>query len=762
MEILLTPVRELWFDEEMYSGGYGCRVHPDYEDKVTLSDYGTITIKGICPRLGIGEEFRVTIKEEQNSKYKGTYIIEKISQDKPLTVDKQRIFLKSILSESQAENILTFYNNGEDIVGMIEDGSFDYASIKGLGEKTFEKLREKVLNNIELGELLIFLDKYKIKYNQISKLVKKYRNPQIVISKIEENPYLLTKEKGIGFETADAIAKALGYSMTSPLRIGSCVEYVISKENANGHSWIERRPLLNKCIELLRIDKSIIDEVIESCPDGIVCVNKRYSKKSIYDAEDYIARRLFTFKMQSKELFSKEHVDKFIEDYSSENNVELEENQKKFFYDFNSRNISFLVGGGGMGKSWLVQILTKFIQPKNLRIALLAPTGKASKVLGNYVKMEASTIHRKIRSFDEDEEAEGEIWEDVIIVDESSMCDVIIMQKLLLAIKNPAAKIIFIGDDFQLPSVGVGNFLYDSLNCGVLEISKLKKVFRQADGGILNVSTDIREGKPFLSDADEGRKVFGKDCVFWLTHSDYVRDGVLTNFKKVADKFDQTEIAVLTPTKKGKLGTVSLNKDLQKIANPKSTKKKEKIIGKKDQIIFRVGDLVMNTTNTYDMETVDGKSVDVFNGDTGIIIDIDEEAKAFVIDFDGFKVKFKFSTILNYIVHAWAITIHKSQGSQYKVTIVIADHSMSYQLNANLLYTAMSRAKQFMLVLGQAKTINAAMKKFANMERRSFLQERYAEYAGTYQPKPEIVSRETIEEKPRETVSEDFVYEDFD
>jgi RecD/TraA family predicted helicase len=426
--------------------------------------------------------------------------------------------------------------------------------------------------------------------------------------------------------------------------------------------------------------------------------------------------------VSAKKVFETEEIETFLNEYCEENKIELEENQRQFFHDWNENAIMLLIGGGGMGKSWLQRILLELIAKRNYRTALLAPTGKASKVMTNYTGQQASTIHRKTGVFGEGEEGSKEITEDVIIVDESSMCDVFILAKFFKAVTNENARILFVGDDFQLASVGVGNFLYDVINSHCVKVSKLKKVFRQATGGILNVATDVREGKQFLNDNAEGRIVFGKDAVFWLTDSEYVRDGVLTNYKKVIERFNQDDVVILSPTNKGKLGTVELNKAIQKIANPASSRKKEKAVGAKGyETIFRVGDAVMNTVNTYGVETVAGGKADVFNGDTGKIVDIDDTDKAFVVEFDGIQVKMKFGTILTNLVHSWVTTIHKSQGSQYKVVIVILDKSATYQLNANLIYTALSRATDFLLVLGQASTINNGMKKFANMERRSFL-----------------------------------------
>lgn len=376
IEIKVTPVRELFFNEDNFFGIYGCEVSPDYINQVKINKWGNISIKGSIPRLSIGEEYTVILKEDSNNKYQGSYIIESIKTDRPRTKEEQRRFLEAILTPNQIENIYDVYSEDDDIVGMIEDGAFDYAKVKGLGQKTFEKMKEKVLNNLDMSELLVFLAKHDIKYNMVSKLVKEYENPQIVIDKITTNPYILTEVKGIGFKRADAIAKAMKYSMTSPHRIKSCIFYCISQENTSGHSWIDYKSLLNKAIDLLNINKNYIEEILEQGIEGIVNVGERYTTKAVYSAEKYVAMKMVQFKTQSKKVFETEELDRMIDEYCEENGVELEENQRQFFHDWNENAILMLVGGGGVGKSWLQNILLKFIDKKHLSVALLAPTGK--------------------------------------------------------------------------------------------------------------------------------------------------------------------------------------------------------------------------------------------------------------------------------------------------------------------------------------------------------------------------------------------------
>lgn len=350
IEIKAKPTKCLFFNEDDFFGIYGFDVNPDDRHKIKMNKWGNISIKGSMPKLNMNEEYELTIKEDTGSKYAGSYILEAIKQNRPTTIAEQRTFLETILTPTQVNNIYEVYGEDQDVVGMIERGEFDFSKVKGIGDKTFEKLQKKIMDNLDMSEVLTFLSKYGIKYNVISKLVKEYKNPQIVIEKIESNPYILTEIKGIGFKRADAIAKAMKYSMTSPHRIESCLRYCIVEENQNGHSWIEYKQLLNKAIDLLSINKSYIEDVLNSNPKGIVRVDSRYTTNGVYDSEKYVAMKMVQYKTNSKKLFSTEELEAFLDEYCAKNNVELEENQRQFFHDWNENAILMLIGGGGMGR----------------------------------------------------------------------------------------------------------------------------------------------------------------------------------------------------------------------------------------------------------------------------------------------------------------------------------------------------------------------------------------------------------------------------
>lgn len=723
IKFTVIPQQEMWADEKSYRRIYRCRVAQEDELLIKLNKYGNISIVGTMPKLDLNEEYIVEAVEDVNNKYPATYIVESIRRKNNI-MDKanQKNFLRTILTENQIKNIYEVYSEDDNIIEMIQNGTFDYKKVKGLGEKTFEKLKQKIMDNVDISEALAYFGRYDISYNTIVRLVTEYKSPQLLIEKVEENPYLLTEVKGIGFKKADSIAKAIGYDLKSPKRIEAALEYVIQEEGNNGNSWISYDDLVNAATELLAINSMYITEFINNGEfKNIVNIDGMFALKSVYETEKFIMNKLVEFSQKKEKVFETETLDKMIDEYCQQNGVTLEENQRKFFHDWNENNILLLIGYGGTGKSWVQSILLKFLREKGLRITLLAPTGKASKVMSGYTGMPASTIHRRIGVYSDEVDGDKFIDEDVIIVDETSMCDIFIIAKLFKAIVNPNARILFVGDDFQLPSVGIGNFLHDVINSGLIKVSRLTKVFRQKDGGIRNVSDDVRKGNRFLTNDMTGNVTFGKDCFFTLINKEQMKDKLIKSYQNVLKRYNVEDVVILTPTNKGSLGTVELNKAIQQLVNPPSPLKKEKVFGRENPIIYRVGDLVMNRVNTYQVETVDGGVADIFNGDTGKIVDIDEKDKALVIDFEGIVIKMPFSDVLESIMHSWCITIHKSQGSQYKVAFVIADRSMLWQLNANLLYTGFSRAKEYMMVLTQPATINRAMTKFANMERRSFL-----------------------------------------
>ncbi|GED72536.1 hypothetical protein BRE01_62380 [Brevibacillus reuszeri] len=361
------------------------------------------------------------------------------------------------------------------------------------------------------------------------------------------------------------------------------------------------------------------------------------------------------------------------------------------------------------------RLLINLLRQLDITYRFLSPTGKAAKILSNYIDEEATTIHRAIGL-----NLKGEITEEFVIVDEASMLGVVLASRLLRNCTHPNVRILFVGDPFQLPSVDAGCLLHDIISSKQIPVTELNQVFRQEEGGILDIATKIREGTQFIESDFTGHVLFGSDLDFYSVPQEKMVGGYRYGFNKQLEKYNPDDIMVLSSTKKGGLGTISINNVLQEVVNPKCESKNEHEYG--TGIFYRVGDSIINTKNLYDTETVDGEKTNVVNGDLGKIIEIDSENNKMVIDYGFAKVPIGFND-LDTILHSYCITIHKSQGSAANAVVVVFDKSHTYQLNANLIYTAITRAREHVFMLCQANVINRAVKKVANMQRNTFLWE---------------------------------------
>lgn len=375
------------------------------------------------------------------------------------------------------------------------------------------------------------------------------------------------------------------------------------------------------------------------------------------------------------------------------------------------------------------KLMLQYAKETGQSIVFLAPTGRARKKLAEYTGHTAHTIHSFVGSM------LSEIKYNIYFVDESSMVDVVLAMKLLSVVPENS-KIVFAGDDSQIPSVAYGNFLYDCLNNNTTFVNKYTKIFRQNEGGILDIVTKIRQGISFIPNIFRERKVFGKDCVVDLRRPESgqdITDQAVKAYQNVlaTNKYKIDDIVILSPTKKGKKGTTTVNNKIQSIVNPNDgTLEEFESVTNGIDVIFREGDLVMNQKNHKELQTYiqignvfaeDASSISIVNGDIGTIVGIVNQ-RDFYVEFDEGIVQFKKSDFTNgMIIHGWCITGHKSQGSEYKVVICMVDSSSSFQMNGNLLYTMGSRAKELLLFLGDSVTINRALKKFENLERETNL-----------------------------------------
>lgn len=741
---VIIPKRLVFENTETDYRMYGCDLHQSDEEIETHPIYGTFTLKGSMMELSIGERYEVEIQNQSTPQYPASYFLKKMKYELPSDKDLQREFLLALLTENQVNNIYDFYSNDEDLLKMIQKDEFDYESIKGLGESSYKKIRERVLAQAIMSELIAFLAPYGVTINMTKKIFKFYNeDPKLAIKRISENPYELVKVKGIGFKRADSVGLNLGIEKTSPHRINSSFTSII-EDGAfkKGDTWIPEDELVKNASALLGINKSHIKKQIEEKTYGeygIFEIDHKFTMRYAYDDEASIAWKIENSITAPIRYFTDEEITEFLDNYEKETGFILEEMQRQFFFNWNNSTISFLIGSAGMGKSALMDILVKLLETKFLSRALMTPTGKSSKVLTNYVGEKASTIHRAIGLQDSTQNKPSkDIRESQVIVDEVSMADSRLIKLMFQAIDINQTKVLFVGDDYQLPSVGVGNFLYDCINSGKVTVTKLQKVFRQDEGGILDVATKVRRGEQFIGYDDIGRNVLGKDCVVDVVNQASMQDATVFYYESLLDKgYTPEDIMILSTKKMGSVGTFNMNRELQEIANPYSSSKNQIEVKNIDgeEFILREGDLIMNTVNTYDRKiygtnfepqmspSYESLTGDLFNGDTGKILKIDEKKKVVYAEFDGIIFELKVNEMRKNILHSYCITIHKSQGDSAKVGILLIDKSSTFQLNANLIYTGVTRAKNYLLILGQTEAMINGGKKFLNMKRRSFLGE---------------------------------------
>lgn len=728
IRVKIVPNRELFRDDDTGFKIYSADVR-EADGEVEYNNYGNISVKGDnLPDFNIGSLYDIDIAKNPRDKYKGSYSMVKSHYVKPQTAEEQWKFLSMIVTENQYVSISRAYSAEEDkIIDIITNDEFDYERVDGYGEITYSSLKEKVKLNMDVSEALAYFSEYEVSYNLVKRLVSKYGSAEVAIKEVEKNPYSIVEKDGFGFIMADELAMKLGIPKDSPHRIRTCMEYVLDEISSNGDIWLNRKKLYNKMKKLLKIKRLEIEAVMDEENENVFCYDDRYATMRNARNEMRLAFMLSKKILKEEPLLSNHEYDPdgFIERFEDKNKVTLSDQQREFLYDINKTNLMFLIGNAGSGKSFLQKVVIDIAEELDLSYALLAPTGKASRVLKNYTGREAYTIHKKI-GFGGFEEVES-IPEDIILVDEASMADINIATKLMSVVKD-GKLVIFIGDDAQIPSVGEGNFLYDCINFDKTPMVKLDKIFRQKESGMLDAITKTRKGRAFLNTTTVNNQRLGNNFEFRHMMKEQIVDNLLESYEKMLSSGHTVEeIGVLTPTNIGDVGTIEINRQIQERVNPQGGTylKDEHTFGNKgNERTLRVGDYVMNTENMYDATVTNkAETINVFNGECGTIIAVNENSKEIIVDFEGNHVLFSFSEAMKKLSHAWAISIHKSQGSQYKIVLIVVDSSATYQLNLNLLYTAMSRAQDYLGVFGQARTYNRALHKLASFSRNSFLNE---------------------------------------
>ena len=680
------------------------------------SDMHTVCV-GKFIQISEGTHLKLEGNYVTNPKYGEQFQVESFETLYPTSKEGIRKYLGSGLIKGvgpvTAKAIVDKFK--EDTLNIIEFAPRELVNVKGISKKKAEMIGEAFRELKHLQNTVIFLQGYGMTVNMAIKIYEVYQNSTIEI--IKENPYRLIEDvEGIGFATADKIARTLGLDAHSEFRIRAGILYTLSDASEkNGHTYLPKEDLFKNVTKLLDIEESpsfkkvledlIFDKVIINTfifPHDAVMLAKYYHyEKSVAEKLALLCCSLINTEFD---------VNEEISTFEQANNIKFHPDQKKAIINAINSGVSIITGGPGTGKTTIVKCIITLLEAQRKRILLTAPTGRASKKLSEATEREAKTIHRALQVdyrtkhfvFNE----QNPLPYNVIIVDEVSMVDVQLMYNLLKAVARDT-KLIFVGDKDQLPSVGAGNVLEDMITSEVIKVSELTQIFRQSENSlIISNAHKINEGEmPEIDNKSQDFFFESKTELEDIKNS--IVDMVTTRIPKF-NGIDSIKIQVLAPLKAGICGIENLNRELQAKLNPAKKFRNELIVG---QTIFREGDKIMQTSNNYDIEwtrqvglyTENGAGV--FNGDIGYIHSINPQTGEVVIWFEDGRESTYPRTELSQLSLAYAITIHKSQGSEFDVVIIPAIAGPSLILNRNLIYTAVTRAKKMVVIVGEKKNL---------------------------------------------------------
>lgn len=712
----------------LYSGSNGFRLQAfspiHYKENLHVhEEYGTITVRGILPDFELGNTYTLLVDYEYNGgyhnyNYQGIHTAPKDTSS--LSENSSFLFLKEVLSEELANRLLDTY---PDIINrIVNEIEVDLSKLSGIRESTYVKIKNKVLNNFPYFDLIVEFADSGISLKNIVKLFNKYGSCAEAIKNIYLDPYrVLYSLDRVGFKTADKIVTSKFPDMIDCKdRCRAAIEFVMNQNETNGNSWINLRELYENVDKIAKEAMEYFFNILEN--DETLVFNSNsdivYSKRAL-GCEIRIANMIKNLITNSESLGINYYK------YNKVGDIILTDEQMKILELVNNNNISILAGVGGSGKSFSVQALINMLEDNNISYKLMTPTGKSSKVLRQYINREVTTIHKALE-YDTtrgkfERRSSNPFYEDVIIIDEFSMIDIYLLESILQSVEVGRTRILFIGDPFQIPSVRVGNIAFDMISSKIIPTAKLTKVFRYNEGGLSYVATKVRNGEKYIEESEctQGFKSFGinEDYVFINIEQEQTNNLIEQLIEElILNGQSIDDLMILTSYNKGDYGIHSINKIVQNFINP--NKEGIKVKRFNEEIEFRVGDKVMQTSNYYKCKTIDGYELPVFNGDIGTIIEIKDNK--IIIKFDD--IDFVFSKAdFNQLELAYAITIHKSQGSAANNVILVTPKAHKGFLNRNLLYVAVSRAKKQLWHIGSIDVLNSTLKKSANFNRNTSL-----------------------------------------
>lgn len=701
--------------------------------ELSISDAELITIVGIMPYISAGETVKALGQWQNHANFGRQFKVEYYEKQLPANESSMLKYLSSRaikgIGPASARKIIDRF--GEETFDVLENHPDWLTEIPGISKKKAEAISEEFRRQFGVRSVMMFCRDYFGPATAL-RIYKKWGGSAVDI--IKENPYSLCDDiYGIGFERADKIAASLGVDKNSLYRIKAGIKYLLTfNASRNGHVFIPESGLISLTVRMLDITADMAEDALNKlCDENNVKRVKRGGINVIYannyyEAEIYTAQKLGLLDKLCPKL-DIDDIDRFISMIELESGISYAAMQKKAITSAVNNGVMVLTGGPGTGKTTVIKAVLRVFDRLDTEIALTAPTGRAAKRMSEATAREAKTIHRLLEM-----EYADDVWprfkrnenntldERVVIIDEASMVDISLIASLLKAIK-PGARLILIGDSDQLPSVGAGNVLYDIIASGKFKTVRLTEIFRQASQSLIITNAHaINTGEyPELNNKDT-------DFFFLPRENDNniartVADLCLNRLPKSYGEKIKSDIQIITPSRKGGAGTAVLNNMLQKALNPESPKKREKKI---HDVILREGDKVMQIKNNYNItwqkDETDG--IGIFNGDIGIITQIDYEEETVKINFDERAAVYEFN-MLDELELAYAITVHKSQGSEYPVVIIPIYRFAPQLMTRNLLYTAVTRAQEMVIMVGRRDIVSAMVDNNRRAKRYSGLSE---------------------------------------
>ncbi len=672
-------------------------------------DKDKVSAVGIMPFVGAGERVRLTGEWVEHPDYGKQLKVSGCETIRPSTKSGIEKYLASGLIKGigPATAKLIVQHFGVQALDILESEPERLKEISGIGPKRAANIAESFQEQMEMRNTMMFLQNYDISPSLALKIYRKFGDRTQEIMK--KNPYRLVDEiSGIGFKTADKLASAIGIASDSPFRMESGIKYVLNESAASaGHVYLPMELLREYARRLLGTEDALIDTTIRKLILDRALIAMPMDEDTavylpaMYAAESNVARQM-TELIRAADREEYPHALMRISRYEAEENVELCQEQREAVLAAVNGGLTVITGGPGTGKTTSIRCIISLMSRVG-EVVLTAPTGRAAKRMSEATGCPAKTIHRLLEFSGEDgyfaKDEDDPIDAEMIIVDEMSMVDIFLMQNLLKAVR-PGTKLVMVGDADQLPSVGAGNVLKDLIDSGVLPVVRLTEIFRQAgESMIIQNAHRINHGQPPI--------VNTKGTDFFIERKDTVQTVVNTMVQLAVQRLPNymkldplRDIQVLSPTKKSDVGVWNLNRMLQEALNPKRAGIKEKMRG---DTLFRLGDKVMQTRNNYQMEWKRNieRGLGVFNGDMGFITDIDSEEHTVTVTFEDERVAEYDDTVLDDLELAYCISVHKSQGSEFPVVILPVWNMPPMLMTRNLLYTAITRAKKMVVLVGR-------------------------------------------------------------